>query len=353
MLVLCGGKSAERQVSLVSARTVLQNLDPRKYEVDLVQIDAGGRWLRADAKALTARVQAPGKLIAAGMKALSAENRLAPRGKPADVVFPVLHGTLGEDGTIQGLLEVAGVPYVGCGVLGSALGMDKELSKQIAHAAGLPVLPFAALTDPDLAEPLAEMLGYPVFVKPARLGSSVGISKVKTPCSLSMAVHDAFKYDTKIIIEKGIDAREIECAVLGDPAARPEETLAAKASEVGEIVPNAEFYDYKAKYLDENGATLLIPAKLTAAQRREVQELSLKAFKAHDGYGLSRVDFLMDKRSGKLYFNEINTIPGFTSGSMYPLLWKASGLATPKVIDRLVALALRRHQRRSRLKTSP
>lgn len=353
VLVLCGGKSAERQVSLVSARTVLQNLDARKYDVDLVQIDAQGRWLRADAKALTARVQAPGKDLAPVSKALSAEKRLAPGGRAADVVFPVLHGTLGEDGTIQGLLEVAGVPYVGCGVLGSALGMDKELSKQIAHAAGIPVLPFGALTDGDMAEPLAELLGYPVFVKPARLGSSVGISKVKTPCSLEMAVHDAFKYDDKIIIEKGVNVREIEVAVLGDPSAPAADKDAAQASEVGEIVPNAEFYDYKAKYLDENGAKLLIPAPLTAAQKREVQQLGLKAFKAHDGYGLSRVDFLLDKDTGKLYFNEINTIPGFTSGSMYPLLWKAAGLPTPKLIDRLIALALRRHKKRAKLKTSP
>ena len=353
VLVLCGGKSAERQVSLVSARTVLQNLDPKKYEVDLVQIDAQGRWLRADAKALTARVQAPGKDLAPASAALTAERRLAPAGKPAQVVFPVLHGTLGEDGTIQGLLEVAGIPYVGCGVLGSALGMDKEFSKRAATVAGLPVLPYACMTDPRGAAAAAKELGYPVFVKPARLGSSVGISKVKKPSDLAAAVKEAFKYDDKIIIEKGISPREIECAVLGDPAAPASDPMTAKPSEVGEIVPNAEFYDYKAKYIDENGARLLIPADLSPEKRREVQRLSLEAFRAHDGYGLARVDFLLDKDTGKLWFNEINTIPGFTSGSMYPLLWKASGLPTPKLIDRLLALAVRRQARRARLKTSP
>jgi D-alanine-D-alanine ligase len=320
VLVLCGGKSAERQVSLVSARTVLQNLDARKYEADLVQIDAAGRWLRADPKVLTARVQAPGKDLAPASRALAPADRLSPRGRTADVVFPVLHGTLGEDGTIQGLLEVAGVPYVGCGVLASALGMDKEVSKRVAQAAGLPILPYEALTDGARAAEAAARLGYPVFVKPARLGSSVGISKVKRPEDLARAVKEAFKYDEKVIVEKGVEAREIEVAVLGDPAAPEGDASAAAASEVGEIVPNAEFYDYKAKYLDENGARLLIPAELPADRRREVQRLGLLAFRAHDGYGLSRVDFLLDKRSGTLHFNEIHTIPDCTSGSMYTLL---------------------------------
>ena len=354
VLVLCGGKSAERQVSLVSARTVLANLDRSRYEVDLVQIDAQGRWLRAKPKALSSdKVQAPGRELIAGARPLSAADRLSPAGKPADVVFPVLHGTLGEDGTVQGLLEVAGAAYVGCGVLGSALGMDKDVCKRLAAAAGLPVLPWRTITDAAQAKGVIRELGLPLFVKPARLGSSVGISKVKKPAELAKAVREAFKYDDKVIVEKGVEAREIECAVLGDPAAPSSDPLTAKASIVGEIAPNAEFYDYKAKYIDPDGASLMIPADLPAAKRAEVQKLSLLAFKALDGYGLARVDFLMDKKTGRLYFNEVNTIPGFTSVSMYPMLWRESGLPTPKLIDRLVALALRRRERRARLKTSP
>ncbi|MDE2040103.1 MAG: D-alanine--D-alanine ligase [Elusimicrobia bacterium] len=352
VLVLCGGKSAERQVSLVSARTVIENLDARRYAVELVQIDERGRWLRADAKRLGSRVGTGDKPSERALE-LSAAARLAPGGRPADVVFPVLHGTLGEDGTVQGLLELAAVPYVGCGVLGSALGMDKELSKRLAREAGLPILPFAALGAPGPAAKAARALGYPVFVKPARLGSSVGISKVKTERELAAAVREAFRYDDKVIIEKGVAARELECAVLGDPAAPAGDALAARASAVGEIVPNAEFYDYKAKYLDENGARLLIPAALTGRQGGLVRELALKAFSALDGYGMARVDFLLDKASGTLYFNEVNTIPGFTSGSMYPLLWRASGLPLPRLLDRLIALARRRGRRRARLKTTP
>ena len=321
------------------------------YEAELVQIDAAGRWLRADAAQLTDRVQArSSRGLIASAKPLAAADRLSPQGKPVDVVFPVLHGTMGEDGTVQGLLEMADLPYVGCGVLGSALGMDKDTSKRLAAAAGLPILPYHTITNP--AQASGKGLSLPWFVKPARLGSSVGISKVKKPSELTKAVREAFLYDDKVLIEQGVDAREIECAVLGDPyeSAGP---FAAKVSEVGEIVPNAEFYDYKAKYLDENGARLLIPADLSAAQRAKVKALSLLAFKALECYGMARVDFLMDKNSGTLYFNEVNTIPGFTSGSMYPLLWRASGVPTPALIDRLIQLALRRHRRRSRLKTAP
>lgn len=353
LLLLCGGKSAERQVSLVSARTVLSNLDPRKYDIDLVIIDPRGRWLRAEPRILTARVQAPGRALAPGAKALSASERLSPSGKTVDAVFPVLHGTFGEDGTVQGLLEVAGIPYIGCGVLGSALGMDKDVSKRLASAAAIPILPYLCATRPQEASGAIEALGLPLFVKPARLGSSVGISKVKAASQLSKAVREAFRYDDKVIIEKGVAAREIECAVLGDPWAPASDTLCARASEVGEISPNAEFYDYNAKYIDPNGARLMIPANLPPRLRARAQELSLRAFRALDGYGLARVDFLLDKETNALYFNEVNTIPGFTSGSMYPLLWKASGLATPRLLDLLVALALRRHRRKARLKASP
>ena len=353
VLVLCGGKSAERQVSLVSARTVLANLDPKKYAVDLVQIDAQGRWLVAEAKQLSSRVEASSRELIAGAKPLSADRRLSPGGAAVDVVFPVLHGTMGEDGTVQGLLEMAGVPYVGCGVLGSALGMDKDAAKRMAAAAGLPIVPWVTVTAPAQARSAVETLGLPLFVKPARLGSSVGISKVKTAADLPKALATAFKYDDKVIVEKGLSVREIECAVLGDPAAPEGDAFAAKASEVGEVVPNAEFYDYKAKYLDADGAKLLIPADLSEAERARVRELSLLAFRALDGYGMARVDFLLDKTTGQLYFNEVNTIPGLTPASLYPLLWKASGLPTPKLMDKLIQLALRRHKRRSKLKTAP
>lgn len=353
VLVLCGGKSAERQVSLVSARLVLASLDASKYDVELVQIDAEGRWLAADPKRLSQKVEASSRALTAGAKPLDAAKRFAPRGKPADVVFPVLHGTLGEDGTVQGLLEVAGLPYVGCGVLGSALGMDKDAAKRVVAAAGIPVLPYVCAHRPEQAAGAVEKLGLPLFVKPARLGSSVGISKVKKAGDLAAAVREAFRYDDKVIVEKGVDAREIECAVLGDPGLPENDRLAAKASIVGEIAPNAEFYDYKAKYLDPEGARLMIPADLSEAAREEVRRLSLAAFAALDGYGMARVDFLLDKKTGTLYFNEINTIPGFTPVSMYPMLWKESGLPTPKLVDRLVELALRRHQRRAKLKATP
>ena len=353
VLVLCGGKSAERQVSLVSARLVLANLDPGKYDTELVQIDAQGRWLCAEPKQLSTQVEAPSRSLIPGAKPLSAAQRLSPRGKAVDVVFPVLHGTLGEDGTVQGLLEVAGMPYVGCGVLGSALGMDKDASKRLAAAAGLPVLPYITVTAPAQAAGAVERLGLPLFVKPARLGSSVGISKVKNQADLPRALREAFLYDDKVIIEKGVSAREIECAVLGDPQAPASDKFAARASEIGEITPNAEFYDYKAKYIDPDGARLLIPAPLSPETKARVQELALLAFRALDGYGMARVDFLLDKKTGNLYFNEVNTIPGFTPASMYPLLWKASGLPTPQLIDRLIELALRRHKKRSRLKTTP
>lgn len=354
VLVLCGGKSAEHQVSLVSAKTVLDNLDPKKYEAELVYIDGAGRWLSAEPKRLTGKVETKRAAIAAKDGALVPTERLEKAGRAADVVFPVLHGPLGEDGTVQGLFELAGVPYVGCGVLGSSVGMDKEFTKLLALKAGLPVLPWAAVTTAAQGRKDAVSLGFPLFVKPARLGSSVGVGKVKSPSDLDKALKTAFEYDDKVILEKGIAAREIECAVLGDPASEDSnDPLRLQASLVGEIRPNAEFYDYKAKYLDPEGAALDIPAKIPAETARKVQELALSAFRALDGYGMGRVDFLMDKETGEVWFNEMNTIPGFTPASMYPLLWKASGLPTPKLLDALIALALRRRDRRAKLKTTP
>ncbi|MBI3554310.1 MAG: D-alanine--D-alanine ligase [Elusimicrobia bacterium] len=353
VLVLCGGKSAEHLVSLVSAKTVLANIDPARYEPELVFIDNKGRWLKADAKRLTGKVEVRAQDVANGSKELVPTQKLSGLSRP-DVVFPVLHGPLGEDGTVQGLFELAGVPYVGCGVLGSAVGMDKDVSKRLAQEAGLPILPWGALNAPAAAKGLAKSLGYPVFVKPARMGSSVGVSKVRNAGQLGRAVKLALSYDDKVILEKGIAAREIECAVLGDPFSTvADDPLAMRSSIVGEIMPNADFYDYKTKYLDPDRAKLKIPAELSEEETALVRELAEKAFATLDCYGMARVDFLMDKKTGELWFNEVNTIPGFTAASMYPMLWRESGLPTPELIDLLIRLAVRRQKARSRLKTTP
>lgn len=354
VLVLCGGKSAEHQVSLVSAKQVITNLRAKNFDVELVFIDPKGRWLQAETSRLTGKIEEDAKLMANGARELAAAERLAPKGSPPDAVFPVLHGPMGEDGTVQGLLELAGLPYVGCGVLGSAAGMDKEISKRLASQAGLPILPYAVIHDPKLAAAAARTVGLPLFVKPARLGSSVGVSKVKNARRLSKAVKEAFLYDDKVILEKGLRAREIEVAVFGDPWSRdPKDPLRLQASVVGEILPKAEFYTYESKYLDPNGAELKIPADISAQTAAKVREWALLAFRALDGYGMARADFLMDQKTGAVYFNELNTIPGFTPASMYPLLWKASGLETPALLAGLVQLALRRHKSRLHLKTAP
>jgi len=353
VLVLCGGRSAEHRVSLVSAKQVLGNLDRKKYLPELVLIDSRGRWLKAEEKLLTGKFEVKEKDIAAGSKALTPAERLSDRGAP-DLVFPVLHGPMGEDGTVQGMLELAQIPYVGCGVLGSALGMDKEISKLLCLRAGIPVLPCLAIRHPEQVQGAPKRLGFPLFVKPARLGSSVGVSKVKKPAELPAALKTAFLYDDKVLLEKGIEARELECALLGDPWSEdPEDPLRLKASVIGEVVPGAEFYSYQSKYLDPEGAELEIPARIPAEASERVRKFSLLAFKALDCYAMARADFLMEKKTGEIYLSEVNTIPGFTPGSMYPLLWKASGVDTPELLNRLIALALRRHRIRSRLKTAP
>jgi len=262
-----------------------------------------------------------------------------------DVIFPVLHGTFGEDGTVQGLIELAGIPYVGAGVLGSATGMDKDIMKRLFRDTGLPVVPWVLLLRSEYhAHPMKARrrveteIGYPAFVKPANLGSSVGISKVRNRAELYSALNLAGRYDRKILVEKAIDAREIECSVLGNDTPR--------ASVPGEIVPVNEFYDYDAKYVQE-GSKLIIPAKIGASKSREVRELSIRAFKAIDCAGMGRVDFLMNRKSGKLFVNEINTIPGFTSISMYPKLWEASGLPYARLIDRLIELAIERYREKN------
>ena len=380
--VLFGGRSGEHEVSLLSAASVVNAIDKEKYEVVPIGITKDGRWLTAaaaeallqgkphdESKHLRAGDPdaTPGAAVLASGEAVvvppepvhstarsltpfqsdaSALRRAADRAINVDVIFPVLHGTFGEDGTIQGLLELADIPYVGAGVLGSAAGMDKDIMKSLFRAAGLPIVKHVTIlrsdwdADAKKTEKIVDRsLKYPVFVKPANLGSSVGISKARTKKELGPAIYEAAKFDRKIVIEQGVGgakqkAREIECSVLGND--RPQ------ASVPGEIVPIKEFYDYAAKYLDE-GSELIIPAKLTKPETKKVQELATRAFQAVDCAGLARVDFLMDPKTRKLFVNEINTMPGFTAISMYPKLWAASGLSYSDLIDRLIQLGIERH----------
>jgi len=381
--VLFGGRSGEHEVSLLSAASVLQAIDKKKYEVVPIGITKEGRWVTAaHAERLlkghaaeahegrhlragdpdttsSAAVLAKGEGVVvppmpgANHSALipfethSAELHAAQNPIDVDIIFPVLHGTFGEDGTIQGLLELADIAYVGAGVLGSAAGMDKDVMKRLFRDAGLPIVKHVTVLrgawrdEPKKARRQIESaLKYPVFVKPANLGSSVGISKVHDGSELAAAMDEAARFDRKLVIEEGVGggkrkAREIECSVLGN-----DQPIASVA---GEVVPIKEFYDYNAKYLDE-GSELIIPAKLPKAKQKEVQQLAIAAFQAVDCSGLGRVDFLMDPRSKKLYVNEINTIPGFTSISMYPKLWAATGIPYPELIDRLIQLGLERHR---------
>lgn len=353
-----GGRSGEHEVSLKSAASVMSALDRARYEIVPIGITQQGKWLLGTpAGSLTpealAEVMNHGRAVTASAEPadgrLISLNSSHPQGREAaprlDVVFPVLHGTFGEDGTVQGFLELAGVPYVGAGVLGSAVGMDKDVMKRLFRDAGLPVTPWVAVlrrewkSEPSRVRKQVEKeIGYPAFVKPANLGSSVGISKVHRKQELGPAMDLAAKYDRKILVEQAIDAREIECAVLGNDEPR--------ASVPGEIIPVNEFYDYDAKYVSE-GSMLMIPARLSARKTRQVQELALRAFKAIEGAGMGRVDFLMDRKTGKLWVNEINTIPGFTSISMYPKLWEASGLSYSELLDRLIHLAIERHQEKA------
>jgi len=377
--ILFGGRSGEHEVSLLSAASVLDAINKDKYEVVPIGITKDGRWLTAEhAENLLAgkpiheprhlragdpeetpgaAVLAQGESVVVPPEPAHRDGGLMPfqtaagqlrrasdRAINVDVIFPVLHGTFGEDGTIQGLLELADIPYVGAGVLGSAAGMDKDIMKSLFIAAGIPIVKHVTILRSDwekdpkkVAKSVARKLRYPVFVKPANLGSSVGITKAHNAKELGPAIEEAAKFDRKVVIEQGVGgrkkAREIECSVLGN-----DEPI---ASVPGEIVPSKEFYDYDAKYLDE-GSELIIPAQLNRAQTKTVQQLAVAAFKAVDCSGLARVDFLMEPK--KIYLNEINTMPGFTSISMYPKLWAASGLSYPELIDRLIQLGLERHQ---------
>src|SRR5829696_5049041 len=345
LAVLYGGRSAEHQVSVVSARSVMEALDPGRFEVVPIAITRDGAWMLPDRSPLelTAADGALPEVEAAG-RALSVRPQEGVGG--VDVVFPILHGPFGEDGTVQGLFELADLPYVGSGVLASALAMDKAMAKVVLAQAGLPQAPYLVVperdwrADPDrVAAEVAGRLAYPVFTKPARLGSSIGISKVKSPAGLADGLAAAFAHDPKALVEQGVTARELECGVLGNDA--PE------ASVVGEVVPGHEFYDFDAKYLDES-LKLEIPAPVPAAVRDRVRELSLRAFQALDCEGFARVDFFYEEATGRVLLNEVNTIPGFTPKSMFPNLSAASGLTYPDLVARLVDLAIERHAARRR-----
>ena len=350
--ILFGGRSGEHEVSLASAASVIRGLDLDKYEAVPIGITKEGHWLVGSAaQKMLPEVLKGGQRVV--MAADPTDAALIPLdrsggGQRIDVVFPVMHGTYGEDGTIQGLLDLAGLPFVGAGVLGSAIGMDKDVSKRLLQVAKIPVVPWIAVQradwerDPkEIQKAIEKKFKYPMFVKPATLGSSVGMTKVHSREELAPALNLAAEFAMKILVEKCIVGREIEVSVLGnhDP----------KASIPGEIVPHREFYDYRAKYLEE-GSQILIPAKLKPAQVKTIQEYAVEAFRALELSGMARVDFFLEKKGGKIYLNEVNTIPGFTSISMYPKMWEASGISFRELIDTLIELALEMHREKARTK---
>jgi D-alanine-D-alanine ligase len=362
--VLFGGRSAEHEISLLSARFVVEALDRAHFEPVLIGIDKSGRWLLQEEALLLGAARDP-RLARLNQSApdvallahpgQSGEASLTVGGAaqaPIDVVFPVLHGPLGEDGCVQGLLELSGVPYVGSGVLGSAIGMDKDVMKRLLHQAELPIVPHETVRriawerarEGVLA--ICERLTLPLFVKPANLGSSVGVTKVKTRSALAAAIDEAFTFDTKVVVEQGVEgAREIECAVLGD-----EEPAVSLPGEIVVDHPDG-FYSYAAKYIDESGATTRVPADLNQTEVNAVQLLALRTFRALEGSGLARIDFFMGS-DREIYVNEINTLPGFTAISMYPKLWEASGVPAKELVARLIEIAIQRGERRRKLRTS-
>jgi D-alanine-D-alanine ligase len=360
VIILFGGRSAEHEISLLSARNILHALDRERFEPVLVGIDKLGHWRResertleaatGDPRLLALDAAAPAITIEAGLE-LSTRADLPMTSD--DVVFPALHGTYGEDGTVQGMLELAGVAYVGAGVLGSAVGMDKDVAKRLLSEAGLPVVEFQVVTaaafraDPRAATARAGELGYPLFVKPANAGSSVGVSRVREPGALEAAVRGALAFDRKVLLERAVDAREIECAVLGNDDPR--------ASVPGEIVVDHRdgFYSYDAKYVDPDAAKWKIPADVSANVQARVQDLAVATFRALDLAGMARVDFFLDRKDNHaLYVNEVNTLPGFTAVSMYPKMWEASGLPPRALVTKLIELAIERRDARRALSTN-
>lgn len=356
--VLFGGQSAEHEISILSARNVVAALDREKFEPVLIGIDKRGRWLTQSETALLESARDP-RLVKINEAQPAAPSLLpvpsnASEGSsraPFDVVFPVLHGPKGEDGALQGLLELAGMAYVGAGVLGSAIGMDKDVMKRLLREVRIPIARFETFhydefaRNPQVVCRKAAALGFPLFVKPANLGSSVGIRKVTARKDLRAALEHAFEFDLKVLAEEGIRGREIECSVLGD-----EVPIASVAGEI--IVDHKDgFYSYDAKYVDEKGALLKIPAKLDRRTLKRIQALAIQTFKVLECSGLARVDFFLTRR-GRLLVNEINTLPGFTAISMYPKLWEASGLTQKQLLTRLIEIALARHRRRTALRSS-
>lgn len=358
--VLFGGRSCEHEVSVTSARSLMEAIDKDKYEVILIGISKEGRWLTAGSahRLLQAGVVEGDDLLPVvldypGTKELIAQGNETPRGasQAVDVIFPILHGPFGEDGTIQGLLELAGIAYVGAGVVGSAVGMDKEMTRRVFRAEGLPQVDYVVIRrhrwekEPDAVQREIEALfPYPLFIKPVNLGSSIGVTKAHDGEEFCRGMDEAASFDYKVMIEaEAPNCREIEVAVLGNEE--------PQASVVGEIVPGNEFYDYDAKYIDDN-SDLIIPARISPETTTKVRQLALKTFCAVEAAGLSRVDFFINKEDESVYINEINTIPGFTPISMYPKLWEASGISYSELIDRLIQLALERHQDKQKTRTA-
>jgi D-alanine-D-alanine ligase len=363
VIILFGGRSAEHEVSLLSARNVFLALDRDRFEPSLVGIDKQGHWRIEPDKTLIDATGDPRmlKLVAAGReiavpvhpedKALANADAGHPLLGSDDVVFPVLHGTYGEDGTVQGLLELADIAYVGPGHLGSAIGMDKDVSKRLLAQAGIPVVPWRVITAHAMKRQaarclsLASELGFPAFVKPANAGSSVGVSKVKSAAELEPALRAALSFDTKVLVEAAVNAREIECAVLGN-----DDPVASIPAEI--VVHHKDgFYSYDAKYVDADGADAKIPADIPPETAARVRGLAVETFRALELAGMARVDFFLDKDSGNFYVNEVNTIPGFTAISMYPKLWEASGVPIKELVSRLIDLAIERRAARRALKT--
>lgn len=375
--LIFGGRSGEHEVSIASAQSVYRALDKSKYDVTLIGIDKVGRWVAPEQASLLVESQNPRLILLNEMREsvtlvpYESKNQLIPLALRSDsknseglrsfessmeqnfdVILPILHGSYGEDGTIQGLLELANIPYVGSGVLGSALGMDKDLSRKLFAAAGIPVVKTRVLKRHDFVkspekwiEKMAEEFSFPHFVKPVNAGSSLGVHKVKSLEEALAHYKDAFQYDVKVLVEQAVQARELEVSVLGNDE--------PKASVVGEIIPRHEFYSYEAKYIDQEGAELVIPATdLSEAESLELRNYAVLAFKAIECRGLARVDFFMDRQTRKIFLNEINTIPGFTSISMYPKLWEASGLKYPQLLEELISLAIESNREKNSLKTS-
>lgn len=359
--IVCGGKSAEHEISLISAKFILDNINRKKFDVQTIGIDRKGRWfLYKNEKYLSGgtdpkKVKLKKDGIQLSVIPTDRGSRLFAIAKPRikiktpDIFFPVLHGPFGEDGTIQGLFDILGLPYVGASVLGSAVCMDKDVSKRLLKAAGIPVTNFLAVKKAYYNELKSHILKFvrntfipPIFIKPANTGSSVGISMVKHKKNIEAAINRAFRFDTKILIEQGIIGREIECAVLGNDN--------PQASLIGEIIPKDKFYSYKAKYIDQDGAKLIAPAKLKPGLVKKIQKLAISAYKVLCCEGMARVDMFIHKKTGRILLNELNTIPGFTSISMYPKLWSLTNISYPKLIEKLILLAIKRHREKEKIR---